>query len=261
MSLHKSLEVLFTPAEFATLADRDLSETVCVVFDVLRATSTMVTALAHGAASIVPAAEIADALGFRHQYPGALLAGERGGTRIQAHLTGGIDFDLGNSPREFLRDRVEGKTIIMTTTNGTKALHACRGARRVLVGSFLNLRATAQSLAMEAPAHLLLICGGTGPHASYEDTLCAGALSELLWEGCAGQPIADSALIARNLYRRDKENLSEAFQSSSNAQNLLKHPELRDDIAFCAQHDLFDLVAEMMPDGQVKPARISPKPA
>src|ERR1039458_6506005 len=96
-----TLEVLFAPAEFALLGQRDLSQTVCVVFDVLRATSTMVTALGNGAAAIAPVAEISEALGIRQRQPEVLLAGERDGVRIEAHLTGGIGFDLGNSPREF----------------------------------------------------------------------------------------------------------------------------------------------------------------
>src|SRR2546422_11748827 len=97
----RTLEVLFAPAEFAALHQRDLSETACVVFDVLRATSTMVTALANGAAAIIPVAGIPEALAIRQRQPEVLLAGERDGLRIQADLTGSIAFDLGNSPREF----------------------------------------------------------------------------------------------------------------------------------------------------------------
>src|SRR5262245_5284580 len=112
-----SLEVLFTPADFAALEARDLSETVCVVFDVLRATSTIVTALANGASAIFPVAEISEALAVRRKEMDVLLAGERNGLRILNHLTGSIAFDLGNSPREFTRAKVAGRPIAMTTTN------------------------------------------------------------------------------------------------------------------------------------------------
>src|SRR5262245_15426629 len=139
----KTLEVLFTPADFAGLKQRDLADTVCVVFDVFRATSSMIAALANGATAIVPVSEIPDALEFRRRDPQTLLAGERDGVRILAAQTGGIDFDLGNSPREFVREKVAGKTIAMTTTNGTRALQSCARAKQVLIGSFLNLRATA----------------------------------------------------------------------------------------------------------------------
>src|SRR5215467_11673354 len=100
------LEVLFTPAEFEKLPQRDLSQTCCVVFDVLRATSSMVTALWHGAKAILPVEKISEALESRDRIPGALLAGERSGVRIGPELSGGVTFDLGNSPREFTSDIV-----------------------------------------------------------------------------------------------------------------------------------------------------------
>src|ERR1035438_6292050 len=162
-----TLEVLFAPAEFALLGQRDLSQTVCVVFDVLRATSTMVTALGNGATAIAPVAEIPEALAIRQRLPETLLAGERDGVRIEGHLTGGIGFDLGNSPREFTAARVRGRTIAITTTNGTRALRACAPAAAGLLGSFLNLRATAEFIERQHPPHLLIVCSGTLDQAAY----------------------------------------------------------------------------------------------
>ena len=175
------LDVTFTPAEFTALRQRDISQTVCVVFDVLRATSTMVTALANGAREIIPVCEIAEAVALRQARPDLLLAGERDGVRILRAQTGSVDFDLGNSPREFTRERVAGRSIAMTTTNGTRALQACRGAQRVLVGSFLNLGAVAEWLARERPESLLIVCSGTHEEAAYEDVLGAGALCDAVW--------------------------------------------------------------------------------
>ena len=169
------LEVTFTPAEFAALRQRDLSHTVCVVFDVLRATSSMVTALANGAREIIPVCEIAEAVALRQTRPDLLLAGERDGVRILRAQTGSVDFDLGNSPREFTCERVAGRSLAMTTTNGTRALQACRGARGVLVGSFLNLSAVADWLARERVDSLLVVCSGTHEETAYEDVLGAGA--------------------------------------------------------------------------------------
>ena len=146
-----SLDVLLTPAEFARLRGRDLSQSACVVFDILRATSTMITALANGAAAILPVAEISDALSIRKEHPEVLLAGEREGLRILSSSAGGVDFDLGNSPREFTPERVQDKTIVMTTTNGTRALQACAHANTVLVGSFLNLSSVAQWIQTRVP--------------------------------------------------------------------------------------------------------------
>src|SRR5437899_1547348 len=163
-----TLEVILTPAEFGPLRERDLSQTVCVVFDILRATTTMITALTNGAESIIPVETIGEALEVRRQRPNVLLAGERDGVRIRASQTGGIEFDLGNSPREFTIEKVQGKTIVMTTTNGTRALRACAAARATLVGSFLNLRATSNWLKEHRPPHLLLVCSGTFDEACFE---------------------------------------------------------------------------------------------
>ena len=140
------VEVLFTPAEFQDLRNRDLSKTTCVVFDVLRATSTMITALGNGAAAVIPVEEIEDAIQLKQERPELLLAGERDGVRIRTEGPKSVTFDLGNSPREFKRNAVEGRTIVITTTNGTRALLACRAAPVILVASFLNLTATCDQI-------------------------------------------------------------------------------------------------------------------
>jgi Phosphosulfolactate phosphohydrolase and related enzymes len=143
----KKLEVLFSPAEFAVLKERDLSATACVVFDVLRATTSMVTALSNGAEAIIPVSEISEALAIRKKQPGVLLGGERDGVRIRAAQAGGVDFDFGNSPREYTAEKVRGKTIVSTTTNGTRALHSCAHAKMILACTFANLNATADFIA------------------------------------------------------------------------------------------------------------------
>src|ERR1041385_1206892 len=142
LPVQPTLEVIFTPAEFTALEKLDLGQMVCVVFDVLRATSTMVPALANSAAAIIPVVEIPEALSLRQSRPEVLLAGERGGVRIQADLTGSIEFDLGNSPHEFTREKVGGRTIVMTTTNGTRAPRARAPAKAGLLGPFPKFPAT-----------------------------------------------------------------------------------------------------------------------
>jgi 2-phosphosulfolactate phosphatase len=245
----KTLEVLFSPAEFAGLPQRDLSRTVCVVFDVLRATSTIVTALANGATAVIPAAEISEALAWREKLPGVLLAGERDGIRLSRAVTGGVEFDLGNSPREFTPDIVRGKTIVTTTTNGTRALRACAAAESVLAGSFLNLRATAQHLAGLNADNVLLVCSGTGETAALEDTLAAGALVNLIDANQA--TLTDSARIARELFLRFENDLVGAIALSTNGSRLLANPTLREDVAFCLRRDVFDLMAEMTGNGRI----------
>lgn len=247
----KTLEVLFTPADFAALKRRNLDDATCVVLDVFRATTSVITALANGASAIVPVGEISEALAVRRQNPALLLAGERDGLRIRAELAGGVEFDLGNSPREFTREKVAGKTIVMTTTNGTRALCACAHAQRVLISSFLNLKATADFIAREHSEHLLIVCSGTLDQTAYEDVLAAGALCESLWNDFVGGNVSDSALLARRLFQVSREHLAEAAAESSNARRLLRIPELKEDVAFCLQRDLFEFVAVLQPDGRI----------
>jgi 2-phosphosulfolactate phosphatase len=167
------IDAALTPADIALLPERDLADTTCVVFDILRATSSMITALAHGAAEIWPVASIEDALALREKLPGAVLGGERGGDRIEG-------FDCGNSPLEYAA--LAGRRIITTTTNGTVALRACEGAGRVLVGALLNLAALHDEIARAAPARLLLVCAGTFETFALEDALAAGELAALFHE-------------------------------------------------------------------------------
>lgn len=249
------LEVVLSPAEFPSLCQRDLSQSVCVVFDVLRATTSMITALANGAEAIIPVGEIAEALEGRQQRPEALLAGEREGLRIRAELTGGMEFDLGNSPREFTSEKVQGRTIIMSTTNGTRALRACAGARAVLIGSFLNLRATSNWILEHKPPHLVIVCSGTVDEAALEDVLAAGALCERVWPVYAGGHIADSAEIARRIYPLMQHNLLDAMKSARNGRRLLANSELRGDVWLCVQRETMTFVAELQTDGAVRRQR------
>jgi len=247
----KSLEVSFTPADFAALKSRDLSATACVVFDVLRATSSMITALANGAECVFPVESIADALALRARHPAALLTGERDGVRILAAQTDGTDFDLGNSPREFTPEAVRGKTIILTTTNGSRALVACTGARLVLASSFLNLAATARVLQAASISNLIIVCAGTYEEAAFEDTLAAGALCELVWNQFQNGKIVDSAQMARDIYLTHRKELLASLTRSRNAVRLLSRPDLADDVPFSLQMNRHDFAAEMK-DGAVR---------
>ena len=246
------LEAILTPAELPSLAGRDLRQTACVVFDILRATSTFVTGLHHGAREIIPASEIAEAVALRQKRPDALLAGERDGLRIQAAQSGGIDFDLGNSPREFTPEKIQGQTIISTTTNGTRALRACASAQTVLAASFLNLSATAEFLQRTAFAEVLLVCAGTGDGAALEDILAAGALANQLSGQHPSPAISDAAEITRQTFLQAKNDWKMVFSSSQNARRLLAIPALSEDVAFCRQEDVFDVVAEMQAGGGIR---------
>jgi 2-phosphosulfolactate phosphatase len=247
------IETILTPAELPALAQRDLRETACVVFDILRATSTFITALQNGAKEIIPVSEISEAVARRKKQPEILLAGERDGVKIRAAQSGGIDFDSGNSPREFSPEKIGGKTIASTTTNGTRALRACVGAKTILAAAFLNLAATAHYLQRKKFAEVLLVCAGTGEGVALEDVLAAGALAELLVDGKNSRHVfSDSTEIARRTFLSAQADLPAVFSNSQNARRLLAIPDLRDDVAFCWQRDIFDLVAEMGTDGALR---------
>jgi 2-phosphosulfolactate phosphatase len=244
------IETILTPAELPALAQCDLRAIACVVFDVLRATSTFVTALHHGAKAIIPVSEIAEALAIKNsearsqKSEAILLGGERNGVRISA---GGIDFDLGNSPREYTPEKVRGKTIVSTTTNGTRALRACTHAQCVLASSFLNLAATVGFLRQNRFENILLICAGTGDNPASEDIIAAGAMVEALSSGKdTHSNKTGNSLAARTAYfQAVQTGLEKKIALSENGARLLAIPELRDDVAFCSQHDIFPLVARM----------------
>ena len=244
------IDTILSPLELPALARRDLRGTACVVFDILRATSTFVTALHHGAAAIIPVNEIAKALALRKEKPEFLLAGERDGLRIRAGLSGGVDFDFGNSPREFTPERVRGKTIVSTTTNGTRALNSCAGARQVLAAAFLNLAATAEFIRREKFTEVLLVCSGTGDSVAQEDVLAAGAMVERL--AADRSSVSDSSETARQMYGQAKADLTAFIGGSQNGRRLLGLPELAGDVAYCAQVDIVNLVAEMHSDGALR---------
>lgn len=246
------IEVLFTPADFDQLKHRNLQETVCVVFDILRATTSMITALANGARAVIPVAEISEAVALHKANPSLLLAGERHGVRIRKHLTGGPDFDFGNSPREFTADKVAGKTLVSTTTNGTRALRACHGAREILASSFLNLGAIVGHLQRIQPKELIVVCSGTFEQAAYEDILAAGALLERLQGLMPGGKISDAAIISRQIYQLASANLMAAMQHARNGRTLLANPELREDVAFSVRMDVYDFVAALDAQGTLR---------
>jgi 2-phosphosulfolactate phosphatase len=243
-----NLEVFFSPAEFSALTPAALADTDCIVFDVLRATTSMITALENGATRIFPVKEIAGALELKGRQPEALLAGERDGVRIRAAQTGSVDFDLGNSPREFTAARVAGRKIIMTTTNGTRALQSCAGARHILAGAVLNLSALAAWVKKSRPGRLLIICAGTFEEMAYEDVWAAGALCDLIWAQFKETAIADSAQIARDIYLASKSDTNAALRHSRNARRLLSDAELRDDVAFAFRKTTVELIGEMKQD-------------
>ena len=189
-------------------------------------------------------AEITGRAGNQKKRPDVLLGGETAsGVKIRAE---GKEFDFGNSPREYTPEKAKGKTIVSTTTNGTRALRACAGANTVLASAFLNLSATAKFLRDKNFQSVLLVCAGTGKNAALEDVLAAGALCKKL--SSDKTKFTDSALIALATFDEAKGDVATATSQSENARRLLGIPELRDDVKFCLQQDIFNSIAALKGD-------------
>ena len=224
------IDAALNPAEIALLPQRDLSATTCVVFDILRATSSMITALQHGAVEIHPVRTIEEALALKARLPQAVLGGERHGDLIPG-------FDVGNAPREYTA--LAGRTIITTTTNGTLALRACEGARRVLVGALLNLEAVAEELRREAPERLLLVCAGTFADFALEDGYAAGELIATL----GGDVLTDAAQATLAVARRYSSG-RDALRAAQNGRVLIEKGR-GGDVEWCARRSVFNVVGQM----------------
>ena len=217
------VEAILTPAEIALLPQRDLSAVTCVVFDVLRATSTMLTAFANSARRIYPVSTVEEARELKASLPDALLGGERHGV----HING---FDLGNSPLEYTSAAIAGRDIIATTTNGTVALRACAGAGEVLAGAWLNLDALTSYLFARSNAmdRLLLVCAGSGDRFALEDGLAVGALAARLpWPG------DDAVQALTALYFERNHDPLGVMKDSANGRRLAEIG-LGEDIECCA---------------------------
>ena len=193
------------------------------MIDVLRASTTITTALAHGAAVVLPRRSIDEARATAAARAGALLGGERGGLKIEG-------FELGNSPAEYTADRVAGKPVVITTTNGTLALAACHEAAEVLVGAIVNRAAvavTARALGASRGSDAIhLVCAGTDGHVTDEDLLAAGAMLD-----AAGREdeLDAAALSARDRFRGLaaagraglEERIAAAFRTCRGGENLI----------------------------------------
>lgn len=225
-----NLDVALEPSEISQLAGRDLTGTTCVVFDVLRATSSMITGLATGVTGIRPVGTIAEALEAKKQWPDALLGGERYGEAIEG-------FDLGNSPFEYRECR--GRRIITTTTNGTVALRACAAAQRVLVGAILNLDAISRALRAAAPESVLLICAGTFETLALEDVWAAGRLLA----DFEGANWSDAAHVARAAARMWEDPMA-ALSAARNGR-ALQEKGREAEVKYCAQISVCEVIGEM----------------
>jgi len=227
------IQLVPSPPDSDILLDRTV-----VVIDVLRATSVMVHAMSQGVLEILPVAKVEEAFQMAKVFPrgSILLGGERESKKIPG-------FDLGNSPKEYVAERVKGKKLILTTTNGTKAFHVVSSGREILVGSFFNIGVTAQRC-LELNRDLLIFPSGDEGNFSLEDTICGGMLIELIMEkGGKRMALTDASHCAQILYQRFKANILEAFHLSHHGKELMNRG-FGEDLVYCAQIDITDIVPE-----------------
>jgi 2-phosphosulfolactate phosphatase len=229
----RDFDICFSPAQWRTLDTKRLRASACAVIDVIRATSTIVTALDQGASGVLPVAAAGDAFAAKARNPEALLAGERGGRPLPG-------FDLGNSPEDFTMDRVHQRPVILTTTNGTQALTACRGARAVVAAGLLNLDAAAARLREIGPPWII-VCAGRDGEFGVDDAIVAGAMAEALGR--------EHALVS--LYHSVRSDLTAALLGSAAGRELRK-AGLEKDVPFCARLNLFSIVPMLGADGVLR---------
>ncbi|RYU89256.1 2-phosphosulfolactate phosphatase [Mucilaginibacter terrigena] len=220
----RSLDVCLTPALIPLY---NVENYIVVVIDIFRATSSICYGIGNGAEAIIPVAEVEQCAAYRQKGLGYLLAAERNGEVVAG-------FDFGNSPFSYTAEKVAGKTIVLTTTNGTHALHLSRKAKKVVIGSFLNLTALCNWLKTQ-PENILLVCAGWQNNFNLEDTLFAGAVIEQLKTGA--YTLDDPAIAANDLFHLGKNNISQYLGKTSHGERLRKLG-IEKDIEFCLQVNL-----------------------
>lgn len=233
-----NIDVLLTPLE---ICPERVSGRVAVVIDVFRATSCICTAFANGARRLIPVTTVEGAWALHEK----LAVGDRvllGGERHTRLIEG---FDLDNSPFSYSRERVEGATIVMSTTNGTRALEGCveAGAAAVLVGALVN----AAAAATEAGARgkdIVVVCAGRKDRYTTEDVLAAGMIAGLIAEGHTAE-LTDAAYCARTLYNNSATDLRGFLQAGCTHYRQIVAGGLADDVAYCLERNILEVVPEL----------------
>lgn len=207
-----------------------------VVIDVLRATSTIATALNVGAEAVQTFSSLDELMQVSQQWPSKkrLLAGERGGAKVEG-------CDLGNSPLDCNPELMTGKRLFLTTTNGTRALQRVALANSVITAAMINRQSAVNYLLEKQPKTVWLLGSGWEGGYSLEDTVCAGAIADLLIQTQKVTVGNDEVIAAIALYRQWQDNLLELFQKASHGQRLLRL-NCDDDLKYCATLDLLDVL-------------------
>lgn len=236
----------FTSRDIAKAVQRG---DVIIVIDVLRCSSTIVTALANAAVEVIPTKTVKEARALHKEHPEFMLAGERRGIKPKG-------FDLGNSPLEFSPQKVEGRHIILTTTSGTKAIISSKKAKYAFTGAFLNAEATAKAalkIAEREGTGISLISAGTNGRFSLEDFICVGAIAESFpVDKVEHSDAVSAALLA---FQQARKSLERVIQSGCHARYLISQG-FEEDVEFCCRLNVFQIVP-FLKDDTLVPLNVS----
>ena len=217
------VDACFSPYLYPVYKEK---ESIVVIIDILRATSAICTAFQYGAEKIIPVATVEEALDYKSR--GFLAGAERDAVPVEG-------FDFGNSPFSYMNDNIKGKTIVLTTTNGTQAIEAAKEAYKVVVGAFTNISALCDFLLHEK-RNVLLLCSGWKNKFNLEDALFAGAVTETLSAYTEHFRLGDAALALKYLYRQAEEDPIKFLAHASHKERLARLG-LKEDIKYCLQKD------------------------
>jgi 2-phosphosulfolactate phosphatase len=223
-----TVEVCLTPAIYNRYHNPD---SIVVIVDILRATTSMVTAFMNGANKLIPIGSLDEARAYKAK--GFLVAAERDGIVR--------DFaDFGNCPSNFSKEQVQGKDIVYTTTNGTQTIHLAKGCYKIAIGAYINLSALAAWIIKEKH-DLVILCAGWKDKFSLEDTLFAGALIEKVLSSEQFETICDSTHASVDLWKLAKGNLLQYIEKAANRHRLRKNG-VDQSIEYCHTLDLTDII-------------------
>jgi len=229
------IDVFFGPAG---LTASDVAGRVVVVIDVLRASTSIATALSNGARAVIPVDSTEEVVTRAKAFARSevKLAGERQMRPIPG-------FDLGNSPREFSREVVEGKTVLLSTTNGTTAIASLQGPRDVVIGSYVNFSAVLAMLraALRGGTDIAILCAGRDKQFSLEDAACAGRFVHHAMRRRTDVAVNDAAFASMLIDRRYSDNLMRLFSASAHGR-ALSEAGYGDDLADCAAIDSYPII-------------------
>lgn len=223
------------------IQDKVIEGKTVVVIDILRATSVIITALNNGCNEVIPVLTVEEAFELsKHNRKAYILGGEREALKIEG-------FDFSNSPLDYNKEVVEGKTVILTTSNGTRAIKGCSSAKSIYIGAMINAKYVARKI-IEEDRDVVFVNSGTQGEFSMDDFICAGYMINYILKESSAE-VSDIAKTADYVYKNNKDIYS--FIKDARHYNVLKSLELNKDLEYCMKKDIIKMVPEYK-DGLIK---------